>query len=141
MIIQNTEFILILLFIKYCIIFHMNNCKPTFAPPCIKVLYIWGGHTVMFCNFFIKYTSLLTFYSLNHIFWWIEVSILISSIYFNCLFLMISTLSNILLRNICLPPYLWSYYTMLSSGCLIIVPFIFKSPYNPSTIYCSYCMW
>ena len=22
-----------LLFIYYCIIFHMNNCKPTFAPP------------------------------------------------------------------------------------------------------------
>ena len=29
----NTEFILVLLFINYCIIFHMNDCKPTFAPP------------------------------------------------------------------------------------------------------------
>ena len=27
------------LIISYCIIFHMNNCKPTFAPPCtLKVL-------------------------------------------------------------------------------------------------------
>ena len=29
------EFILVLLFINYCIIFHMNNYKPTFAPSCI----------------------------------------------------------------------------------------------------------
>ena len=31
----DTEFILVLLFINYCIIFHMNNCKPTFAHPCV----------------------------------------------------------------------------------------------------------
>lgn len=30
----NTEFILV--FINYFIIFHVNNCKPTFAPPYIK---------------------------------------------------------------------------------------------------------
>ena len=30
---QNTEFILVLFFINYCIIFHMNNCKSTFAHP------------------------------------------------------------------------------------------------------------
>ena len=29
----ETEFILVLLFIIYCIVFHMND-KPTFAPPC-----------------------------------------------------------------------------------------------------------
>ena len=28
---QNTECILLLLFVNYCIIFHMNNCKSTFA--------------------------------------------------------------------------------------------------------------
>ena len=34
--VQNTEFLLVLLlFINYCIIFHMNNYKPTFVPPCI----------------------------------------------------------------------------------------------------------
>ena len=27
----------LLLFINYCIIFHMNNCKPTFVHPCIKL--------------------------------------------------------------------------------------------------------
>ena len=31
---QNTEFILVLLFIYYCIIFHMNNCKSTFVSLC-----------------------------------------------------------------------------------------------------------
>ena len=30
---KNTEFILVLLFINYYIIFHISNCKP-FAPPC-----------------------------------------------------------------------------------------------------------
>ena len=30
---RNTEFILVLLFINYCIIFHMNNRKSTYAPP------------------------------------------------------------------------------------------------------------
>ena len=36
------QFVLALLFITYCI-FHMNSCKPTFAPPCIlsKYLYIY----------------------------------------------------------------------------------------------------
>ena len=33
----ETQFILILLFINYCIIFHRNNCKPTFVPPCVCV--------------------------------------------------------------------------------------------------------
>ena len=32
---QNTEFILVLLLMNYCIGFHMNNCKPTFASPCM----------------------------------------------------------------------------------------------------------
>ena len=32
---QNTEFILVLLFLYHGIIFHMNNYKPTFASPCI----------------------------------------------------------------------------------------------------------
>ena len=27
--------ILVLFFINYCSIFHMNNCKPTFAQPCV----------------------------------------------------------------------------------------------------------
>ena len=31
------EFILVLLFINYCNIFHLNNRKPTFAPPCITI--------------------------------------------------------------------------------------------------------
>ena len=31
----TTDFIFVLLFINYCISFHMNNCKPTFAPPCV----------------------------------------------------------------------------------------------------------
>ena len=29
----NTELFLVLLFINFCIIFYMNNCTPTFAPP------------------------------------------------------------------------------------------------------------
>ena len=33
---QNTEFILVLLFINYYIIFHTNTYKPTFATPCIQ---------------------------------------------------------------------------------------------------------
>ena len=32
---QNTWFSLKLLLINYCIIFHTNNYKPTFSPPCI----------------------------------------------------------------------------------------------------------
>ena len=31
---QSTEFILVSLFIYYCVIFHMNNHKVTCAPPC-----------------------------------------------------------------------------------------------------------
>ena len=31
----NTEFILKLLFFNYCIIFHTNNCKSTFALHCM----------------------------------------------------------------------------------------------------------
>ena len=34
----KTQFILVLLFIIFCIIFHTNNCKTTFAPPCIFIL-------------------------------------------------------------------------------------------------------
>lgn len=26
-----------LLFINYCIVSHMHNCKPTYAPPCVRV--------------------------------------------------------------------------------------------------------
>ena len=29
--------IIVLLFVNYCIIFHTNNCKPTFVPPCIFI--------------------------------------------------------------------------------------------------------
>ena len=29
------EFILVSLFINYCIIFHTDNCNPILAPPCI----------------------------------------------------------------------------------------------------------
>ena len=32
--VQSTEFTLVLSFINYCVIFHVNNCKPAFAPPC-----------------------------------------------------------------------------------------------------------
>ena len=32
-VICETEFIFVLLFINYCFIFHMNNCKLPFAPP------------------------------------------------------------------------------------------------------------
>ena len=32
---QNTEYILVLLFINYCVIFHVNNCKPISALPSI----------------------------------------------------------------------------------------------------------
>ena len=35
----NTEFILVLLFISCCIIFHVNNCKPTFAPLCVRSMW------------------------------------------------------------------------------------------------------
>lgn len=32
--IQNTEFILVLLFINVCIIFHVSNFKPALVSPC-----------------------------------------------------------------------------------------------------------
>ena len=32
---HNTDFILVLSFINYCILFHMNSCEPTFAHSCI----------------------------------------------------------------------------------------------------------
>lgn len=32
---QNMDFILVSLFINYCIVSHRNNCKLTFAPPSI----------------------------------------------------------------------------------------------------------
>ena len=31
------QFILVLLFINYCVIFHMDNCKSTFVPPCVSL--------------------------------------------------------------------------------------------------------
>ena len=34
---QNTEFIRVLLFINYCILFPFENCKPTFAPPYTRI--------------------------------------------------------------------------------------------------------
>ena len=33
---RNTEFILTLVFINYCIIFHTNNCEAAFVPPCME---------------------------------------------------------------------------------------------------------
>ena len=44
----HTEFFLVLLFINYCIIFHRNNCKPTFAPPCILILLYF--HRPVLCH-------------------------------------------------------------------------------------------
>ena len=35
---SNYCFRVVLLFNNYCIIFHTNNCKPTFAPPCTEKL-------------------------------------------------------------------------------------------------------
>ena len=32
---ECTKQFILALIIRYCIIFHTNNCKPTFAPPCI----------------------------------------------------------------------------------------------------------
>ena len=32
---RKHKFILVLLFINCCIIFHKNTCKPSFSPPCI----------------------------------------------------------------------------------------------------------
>ena len=37
---QNTELILVLLFINYCVVTHANNGKPTLAHPCIYYLFI-----------------------------------------------------------------------------------------------------
>ena len=34
-VVSETQFILVLLYIYYCIIFYKINCKPTFAPPYI----------------------------------------------------------------------------------------------------------
>ena len=42
----KTEFILILLFIYYCIIFHTNTCKPTFAPSCILWAYVCASNSL-----------------------------------------------------------------------------------------------
>ena len=35
--VRKADFILVLLFTNYCIIFHTNNCKPSFAPPCMRL--------------------------------------------------------------------------------------------------------
>ena len=37
---QNTELILLFVLNNYCVVFHMSNCKFTFAQPCIYLL-IW----------------------------------------------------------------------------------------------------
>ena len=55
---KTKQFILVLLLIKYCIIFHSNNHKVTFAPPCIlKFFYqahthlgLFGEFTYLLCN-------------------------------------------------------------------------------------------
>ena len=46
----NTGFILVL-FINYCIIFHINNYKPTFAPPCTLLLlkHSWYHSSHRYC--------------------------------------------------------------------------------------------
>ena len=49
------QFILVLLFITYWILFHKKNCKPTFAPPCICI------------SFLLSYG--LSFHFLNGIIW------------------------------------------------------------------------
>ena len=41
--VRETEFILVSSLINHCIIFHMDNCKPTFAPPCICKLILRSG--------------------------------------------------------------------------------------------------
>ena len=35
--VRETKFIVVLLFNNYDIIFHVNNCKAAFAPPCVSV--------------------------------------------------------------------------------------------------------
>ena len=45
MVVTETELILGLLFINYCISFHMNNCKCTFAPHCVCVYIYTHTHT------------------------------------------------------------------------------------------------
>ena len=52
---QTTEFILVLLFINYCIIFHTKNCKPPLAPPCVWQTRIHGALT--FCNLISAFVS------------------------------------------------------------------------------------
>ena len=47
---QDTEFILVLLLISYCIIFHANNCKPIFASPCTNIpsiAYLFPGDNIV----------------------------------------------------------------------------------------------
>ena len=54
----NTGFILVLLFINYYIVFHTNNCKPSFVPPYIEYqLVIFGWHEFInkFWTFFSQY--------------------------------------------------------------------------------------
>lgn len=50
--VRETEFILALLFLNYCIIFHMNNCKPLPHPVCtqenLKFMFIQEICTRMF---------------------------------------------------------------------------------------------
>ena len=39
---QNTEFILVLLFINHCIAVHVNNCKPSVVSPYITYIITFG---------------------------------------------------------------------------------------------------
>ena len=36
--VHETQFLLVSLFVNYCIISHTNTCKPTFAPPCMLLI-------------------------------------------------------------------------------------------------------
>ena len=48
LLVHETQFIAGLLFINYCIIFHMNNYKPTFPHPVLGVLGIQNKATSHF---------------------------------------------------------------------------------------------
>ena len=51
----KTQFIIVLLFINYYIIFHINNRKPTFVPPCTLNYHV---HTLSNNFLFVNYTSI-----------------------------------------------------------------------------------
>ena len=54
--VHKTEFVLVLLFINYCIIFHMNNYKPTFPLPHISDFWI----SIIRIEFLIKCSHTVT---------------------------------------------------------------------------------